>query len=204
MCIEGDEMKSILIELSCPHCGYQSHKKSEQLIVTDFEPKLRIAILENQFFQKECPICHKEIAFLHPCLYQDGIHKFMILLQTQHQKVMPELHEDLDMEKRIVFSSEQLQEKIRILEDELDDIRIELIKVRLCEQMHILQKDITYHDQDIQSDTIWFKVRNESLDYKGIHKSLYHNLEKYLQIDKKEKKFMIINNDTVKDFFNFC
>lgn len=196
-------MKSILAELRCPQCGFQTHKKSEQLIVTDFEPKSREAILNHQFFHHQCPRCHHNIIFLHPCLYQDGKCKFMILLQSQMPEELPEVEENLAMRKRIVSYPEELEEKIHIFEDGLNDILIEWMKRQLSERLHLSIPSLRYHDFDLASDTLWFQVNQDELDLKGIQKSYYDNLKNRYQIDENEKKFKVINHETIDSFMKF-
>lgn len=184
-------MKQILVELRCPYCGYLTHKKSETLILPAFEPKLREQILNDQFFHQECPCCHKQISFLHPCLYQDGKHQFMIFLQMHDQENTPELHEELNFKKRIVSSSEELSEKIRIFEDGFFDVAIEHIKTLLFEKT---KQKVLYHDYDLESNTLWFETISKPSDVMAIDASSYAKIEKRCILDKFDKKFKTINS----------
>lgn len=198
-------MKSILVELQCPYCGYKTHKKSEQFIVSQFESKFRNQILEDRFFHHECACCHRQLSFLHTCLYQDHQHHFIILLQTQKNDKIPEFEEDSHMIKRLVFSKEELQEKIHIFEDNLDDIVIECIKWKMKDKLKLLEhEEIHYHDLDKQSDTLWFEIYRPEIELVAISKSYYNNLQEKLQNKENEKIFKIVNIDTIKSFIDIC
>lgn len=198
-------MKSILVELQCPYCGYKTHKKSEQFIVSQFESKFRNQILQDEFFHHECPCCHKQLSFLHTCLYQDHKHKFIILLEPQPQEQCPEFEEDTQLVKRFVNTINDFKEKILIFEDDLNDLAIECIKWKLRNKLKLSREClIQYHDYDLESNTLWFEIEETETKLVAISKSYYDNLENKIPKIKNEKKFKIIDANSVKEFVDFC
>ena len=75
---DGDIMKSILVEIQCD-CGFHTYRKSETLVLSDFEVDIRKALMENTYFTIRCPRCGKEIIFLHPFAYVDKKHHHNII-----------------------------------------------------------------------------------------------------------------------------
>lgn len=193
-------MKSILAQLHCRYCGYQTHKKSETLVLSAFEPKLREDILTDRFFHHECPCCHRRISFQHPLLYRDDKHRFIVLLQPHPKEDLPELQTVLDYRKRIVFTNEELMEKIRILEDGMNDVVIEHLKFLLAEK---LQQKVRYYDVDLASDTLWFETIQGDPEWKAIPQSSYKTMEKCCHLDENNRNFIVINADSYKKFIEF-
>lgn len=125
----------------------------------------------------------------------------MILLQIKEQDGNPELHDDLNFKKRIVFSNEELCEKIRIFNDDLNDIAIEYIKVLLHNKTN---QFVQYHDYDKESETLWFETVTDQVNLMAIDISVYLNIEKCCIQDKFDKKFKTINSSTYCNFIKIC
>lgn len=189
---DGDIMKSILVEIQCD-CGFHTYRKSETLVLSDFEVDIRKALMENTYFTIRCPRCGKEIIFLHPFAYVDKKHHFIILLKPKQAFCEDDhhlYHEDTRSRKRIVFDPKAIKEKLCILEDDFDDRVIEIMKEKLRLQLERQGReivDIVY--QDRHEDSLWFLVNQEPLAvlYEN-YQSIENSLEKekhdcYLAID---------------------
>lgn len=171
-------MRNILVELVCRNCCYHTHIKSHTLIQPALEPALRFKILQGNLFTYECPRCHEKITFIHNCLYHDVPHHFMIYM-SQEARDLSELQEQFPtFTLRHVSTPEELKETIRILEDGLNDRCIMHIKEVLMRQDPKV-KQILYHDQDEESETIWLNfIYDEEEVLKAITKEGY---EKFLR-----------------------
>lgn len=187
-------MKSILVGITCNHCMYQTHKRSETLVMSDFEPQLREQLLNNMYFQMRCPQCGNLLYFQHPFCYVDKKHQFVILMKSKAditEKDLQLFNDRPNMRKRLVFHFEEIAEKIRIFENELDDRIIEKIK-RSLYQRYKNARVIEFYDMDKQSDTIWFRIiDDESEEMVCVLLDSYRNL--YQKLEKDDMTFKEIN-----------
>ena len=193
-------MKSILVELTCPTCMYHTYRKSETLILSDFETQAREELLQDTFFTLHCPRCGRTIAFLHPLAYVDKQHSFILLIKAEkdfHPKDHHLYAEDTKSRKRFLCDHTKIAETMRILEDDLDDRAIEIIKYKLyryCQQRHPKLLSVRYLDIDPATQTIWFdlvmKQQNEHIailkeEYdKVLQKLTKESCDQYLKIDE--------------------
>lgn len=161
----GDIMKSILVELTCPRCFYKTHKKSETLIMPEMEPQFRKELLEGVFFKKACPSCGKINTFLHTMIYVDKKHRFVLLVKPKSDltdKDFSIFQSEKNCIRRYLCDPSQVAEKIRMLEDKLDDRAMELLKLKIIlreKKKGRLPKNVVYQDQE--TDTIWFHVQHD-------------------------------------------
>ncbi len=188
-------MKAILVGVTCKHCMYQTHKRSETLIMAEFEPQLREQLLNQTYFQIRCPQCGRLLHFQHPLCYVDKKHKFVILMKAREditEKDLQLFNDRLDMRKRLVFHFQEIAEKIRIFEQGLDDRVIEKIKNNLYQRYENVKK-IEFYDKDNQSDTIWFRIlREEKEEMLCVLLESYRNLS--TKIDSDDMTFKEIGN----------
>lgn len=166
-------MKNILVEITCRNCYYHTHIKSHTLVMPDFEATLRERILNHEMFSYTCPRCGKQILFLHPFLYQDKQHQFLLFMSSE-EKDLQELQERFPAYTvRLLHSAEDLAERIRILEDGLDD-RILMIVKALLKRKYPKCGRISYHDYDKDSASIWLEFEEQGeRDLKGIDRAIY-------------------------------
>lgn len=167
-------MRNILVEITCKHCFYHTHIKSHMQVMVEFEPSLRQRILDNTMFTYCCPRCGKHILFLHNFLYCDTNHRFLIYL-SEEKKDLYDLQAQFPTSYICqVYHPDELIEKIRILEDHLNDQVIEAIKERLKQREHEIV-DIQYHDVD--EDTLWFwYTYKDTQEMKGITYDTYQKM----------------------------
>lgn len=150
-------MKKIMVELTCRNCLYQTHKESETLILPNIEKTLKTALLSDTFFTATCPQCHHKIDFLHPCLYIDQQHAYILCIKAKSdwQKRDHDQFFEQRVIKRYVSDHKQIAEKIRILDDGVDDGVVEIIKVTL-KKRYPEAIEIHYYDKD--DNGIWFEI----------------------------------------------
>lgn len=193
-------MKTVLIELRCPMCGAIFHKKSETLLLHGFESNDEARLRDGTFFTAHCPICGKESKILHNFLYIDKEHHFAILVKSRKDMVESdqELYaRDAHLRKRYVSKVDEIPEKIRVLEDGLDDRVIEILKLKLLRQYQRKTpdvKNVISHDSDRQSETLWFDILyTDREDIVGIEKISYERILKQLPVDGM--RFVEIDRD---------
>lgn len=179
-------MKSIFVEIRCPFCGGLTHKKSETLLIQGFDSDYEEQLKNGSFFRNYCPVCGKETLALHNLMYVDKQHHFVLLIKTKDAVISSasEIYQgDTHIIKRYVTKADQISEKLRILEDELDDRCIEILKIKLYlryrKQFEVDR--IEYHDMVTQSQTLWFTITGKDYeDIVGIEYSTYDKVCKTL------------------------
>lgn len=181
-------------------CGAIFHKKSETLLLHGFESNDEARLRDGTFFTAHCPICGKESKILHNFLYIDKEHHFAILVKSRKDMVESdqELYaRDAHLRKRYVSKVDEIPEKIRVLEDGLDDRVIEILKLKLLRQYQRKTpdvKNVIYHDSDRQSETLWFDILyTDREDIVGIEKISYERILKQLPVDGM--RFVEIDRD---------
>lgn len=189
-------MRNILVEITCRNCFYHTHIKSHTMVLAELEPKLRERILAASMFSYRCPRCGSEIEFLHNFLYRDKAHEFLIYMSEDKKDVSELLEQFPHWTLRTVHSTNDLQEKIRILEDGLDDRWIELLKVKLFQQ----EEQVRYFDQD-EHQNLWFTCSNaKNNELKGITNTDYLRFQERYQYSIKQNDTFTINQDWAIQF----
>ena len=146
-------------------------------------------MLEETFFKKQCPVCGKEINFIHPLLYVDRIHHFILLIKSKkdwNESDHTVYESEGAFRKRYISNGTAVGEKLKILEDDLDDCSIELIKLKLFKKYQLRYpdlKEIKYHDRDKSSETIWFDLMKQEHDIIAIEEAVYQNVLKNIPKD---------------------
>ena len=177
-------MKSIFVEIHCPYCGAVSYNKSETLLIQGFDTNLETQLREDKFFRNRCPVCGKESMILHPLMYVDKKHHFVLLIKSEKDKKESDQEQykgDTHLIKRYITQVEAIGEKIKILEEGIDDRCIEIMKVKLY--LHFRRKEkeiqkIVYRDFDHQSRTFWFDVLfKDGDDVIGVESTTYEALK---------------------------
>ena len=162
-------MKKIFVQLICRHCLYRTHKESETLILPDIEKDIKKALLEETYFTARCPQCGHIIEFLHPCLYVDKKHNYMLYIKSKKDWNYDD-HLKFDDEitrRRYVFEYKKIAEKIRIFDDGFDDCVMELLKLKLISHLmikHDIIDNVIYRDVDLNTKTLWFDVNINQIE----------------------------------------
>lgn len=182
----GDFMKSILVEITCPTCLWHTHKPSDTLVIPEFEPDLKEQLDTDTYFTFICPRCGTQIAFFHTCVYPDKTHNFILLMKpVKEQKIADHLlYADMQAIKRYITKPQEIAEKIRILEAQMDDRVLEIVKVKLY--LHLRKQGrnpvkLAYKDYDKASETIWFTFfENGCEDVLAVTMATYEQIKKQL------------------------
>ncbi|GAA6291413.1 hypothetical protein F200043G1_41870 [[Clostridium] innocuum] len=144
----------------------------------EMEPQFRKELLEGVFFKKACPSCGKINTFLHTMIYVDKKHRFVLLVKPKSDltdKDFSIFQSEKNCIRRYLCDPSQVAEKIRMLEDKLDDRAMELLKLKIIlreKKKGRLPKNVVYQDQE--TDTVWFHVQHDEVeDVIGIWKTSY-------------------------------
>ena len=126
--------------LKCPNCNKEFEFGTYDSINVTLNPDLKKDVLNGNIFKCRCPNCNEEGPLIYPFLYHDMEKHFMIHLANYNGdnikdilKNMDVLMKDMTDDKfnyrhRIVNSVKDLIEKITILDNDLNDKVIEIIK----------------------------------------------------------------------------
>ena len=139
--------------VTCPHCHAASSQKVANSVNGTRTPRLREEILAGTFQQSDCPSCGERFTVDHPFLYVDLPRKQWVgvfapldrpaferwerepLLAWQKAcgDDAPKIAQALgrDVRIRAVFSLPALREKLLCWESGLDDVVLELLKIRM-------------------------------------------------------------------------
>lgn len=187
---------------------YHTYRKSETLVLSDFETQARDALLQDTFFTLRCPRCGHLIEYLHPLAYVDKNHKFILLIKAEKDFQTKDHHlyaEDTDSRKRFLCDHTKIAEKLRILEDDLDDRVIEIIKYKLkqyYQRKEFIITDVCYHDIDRSTQTIWFDVIKENcIENAAIMKDEYQRINDLLSKESNDQ-YLRIDEDWAFQWMN--
>ena len=182
----GDIMKSIIVDLQCPSCMWHSQIMSDTLILSEFETDLKAQLKEGHYFHTICPRCQTKIGYFHTCVYTDRQHGFVLLMKPRKEIKDADhlLYRKDAYIKRYLFSEDEIAEKMAILEADLDDRVIEILKVKLYLQAKKTKRlimDIHFYDYDVKSESIWFCVeRQDTKDLLAVTLESYQTIQKTL------------------------
>lgn len=116
----------------CQKCG----AKGEATIWHEISEKEKEACMDTSIFKWKCPSCGHIYKFIYPCIYKNESKKFVVRFQGTDKTFAA----DKDFTgycKRDCNSEEELAEKVRILEAELDDRAMELLKLLIFAKIHV-------------------------------------------------------------------
>jgi hypothetical protein len=124
-------------------CGREQPVTIYQAINVTLEPALKTRLLAGELNCLACAACGKT-SWLHThLLYHDMAKKLMVQLWAGDRAAVPQVDEQLrkgaasgggGFTVRIVFSRDELIEKVRAFDDGLDDRALELLKVVIRSQ----------------------------------------------------------------------
>lgn len=127
-------------KVTCPKCGHEQEIRICNSINSSMDIEDRDRLLRNQLFTMQCETCQETTPLLYDCLYHDMENKVMLWLKPQVNvaelenmnhtlRQMQPQEEERDYRYRIVRTVNELKEKITIVQENLDDRVIELLKV---------------------------------------------------------------------------
>jgi hypothetical protein len=126
------------IEITCPGCGEPGTREMQKRVCISKHPEIKDDIISGSYFEWKCPKCEKRFFIDDVFLYNDDEHKFMVYyvpgFREDVLKVPTVIKTDADYDTqhsilRVASSFIGFVEKIRILEEGLDDRAIEAVKV---------------------------------------------------------------------------
>lgn len=135
---------SLLINanITCKKCKNQSANKLYASVNANVNKPMKKAILDGTFFEWICPCCGKKSILLHPLLYHDIKKQSMFyLIPNTSRRYFDDIdiekqYKDVDnISKRAVSTIAQLQEKINILAQGLDDRAVEIAKYSVMQNV---------------------------------------------------------------------
>jgi hypothetical protein len=128
--------------VTCPACDHEQEFTHWESVNVSLDPNLKDQLLRGELTTFTCNKCGAQVDVQAPLLYHDMEKQLMIwLLPGDMEPEMPQQNGLLgglierfsgQFTYRVVRDLNQLIEKIRIFDDELDDKVIELLKFMLC------------------------------------------------------------------------
>lgn len=123
---------------TCPQCQTEGSVPAIGSVNVDQDPEIRAKIQNLSLFHWTCPHCGKISMVLQPCLYHDMTEEFMVWYSPSDKEEPPHAKNITQLSRyrlRITDSPNTFREKINILERNLDDRAIELMKFILSLQL---------------------------------------------------------------------
>ncbi|MFN2531085.1 MAG: CpXC domain-containing protein [Pyrinomonadaceae bacterium] len=142
-------------QIRCPHCHSISEYNIWISANVTVSPYLRDEVLSGSLFWKDCPKCTEGFSASHDLLYHDMEKQFCVWLKYPNAAGEIEMEPGADRADRvfkshwlrIVFSRDELTEKIKIAQDGYDDIFIEALKVFHSAKFDIDFESAFYYDR---------------------------------------------------------
>ncbi len=150
--------------LSCPFCGTKQEHNLYPIVDLVENPSLKLGILTDSLFSVRCTECNNDFTVIHEMLVLDKEASFAILLAPDSE--LTEMQESSDEVKqlktlRLVHSSDELKEKVLLLDAGLDDRTIELCKMYLLMKMERPGYTLLYADHQVAENQLLFTAFNE-------------------------------------------
>lgn len=131
------------IDITCPKCHSVGQYIHWQYIDTDSDADLREALLSGELFVYRCPVCGTPTYLAASCFYHDAKHRFLLSFDFARPEVEEPLPASILQAAgytiRRVYGLRELCEKIRILENGLNDVPLERMKYTIA---HFLRPGI--------------------------------------------------------------
>ncbi|MEG0313644.1 MAG: CpXC domain-containing protein [Erysipelotrichaceae bacterium] len=188
-------MQKELLHIMCPICFHHMYIPKDKIILASIEKDIKTSISNDEYFKQKCDKCGHYVKFLYPFIYFDANKSFELFLS--YDEVILDVNKEAK-NKRIVKSIEELNEKIRIFEADLDDRRIELLKYRLCKQLGSDTVAIQVEFISYDKDYIVFRIDDEYNNLKLIDSSVYNNIAEY----ESSSSILEINMNWAKEELN--
>ena len=150
--------------LRCPFCNTEQQHNLYPVVDLVENPSLKLGLLTDSLFSVRCSQCNNQFAVIHEMLVMDKDASFAILLApdstlTEVKEPSEEIGEFRTL--RLVNSSDELKEKILLLDAGLDDKAIELCKMYLLMKMEKPGHTLLYADHQVGESQMLFTLFNE-------------------------------------------
>jgi predicted RNA-binding Zn-ribbon protein involved in translation (DUF1610 family) len=167
------------VEFACPQCGMQIAFDAWTKVNGRDDPEVAEGIVDGSFCEFTCPTCGYTAHLSHPCLYLDPIHRACVysVQGDQMRQGVESLFESLEDDdgidgpsgsvRRIVFSREELADKVAALSEGLDDRVLELLKLGTAGQAMLDNKvdpqcEYTVLFKGTNLDNLVFEIDDET------------------------------------------
>lgn len=148
------------IQYSCPDCGQTFEIQQWNVINAQENREAADKLLHGSLFRQTCPHCGKQMHVVYTCLYTNHDKKFVISFQPRRDQpaatpLIP--HYQLRLEQ----SLSGFFERARILESDLDDIVLEMLRMVVLAQVQRKFPDkhvTTLLFDSVHEDEIYFQV----------------------------------------------
>lgn len=201
-------------DFKCPGCGAGGTRNTVKQICVSKAPELKEDILSGSFFEWKCPSCGGRFFIDDVFLYNDDDNRFMVYFVPGYSEASLKIpsviktDEKYDTENsvlRVAASFVDFVEKIRVLEERLDDRAIEAIKAVYSAAYFETNGEKVYNMifEDLEEGALSFAVFLEEDDFNvDIPAEAYEQTKKdfsSLFKEPKEKVFLRIDQDWLKD-----
>lgn len=198
---------------TCPKCSKEYEVSTWDSINVQLDPDLLETLYHNEIFKFECPHCHEVYQIAYPCLYHNPEQKFIVWLVDE------KISEDLKKNPLVPYEAKgnytyryckkimEFVEKIRILEDGLDDRIIEMAKMfcekQLIDSQQAKAEEIAYTVYNLYKDDeveVVLMINDElvrmKLNYKEFEKVF---LQQEAGYEIRNNEFARVNRDWMID-----
>ena len=155
--------------LRCPYCNTEQQHTLYPVVDLVENPSLKLGLLTDSLFSVRCNECNNQFSVMHEMLVTDKEASFAILLapDSSLSEVKLPTEEIGEFETlRLVNTSDELKEKILLLDAGLDDKTIELCKMYLLMKMEKKGCTLLYADHQVGEAQMLFSLFNEEDEIK--------------------------------------
>jgi hypothetical protein len=190
-------------KITCPDCKKEGNFTIWHSINVDVNPETRDKVKSGTIFEYICKNCGKVSNVEYRFLYHDCSNRFMIWYFPEHEYNINDeieevnkrdMHSLINEKARIVDDKRKLIEKIKIFEDRLDDIVIEVIKDIIRDQVKDERVEIFY--DKLENDILKFWMSNNK--GAGYPYSMYEKISNDYIIEEPKKCVIIDKNTAFK------
>ena len=188
--------------LRCPFCNTEQQHNLYPVVDLGENPSLKLGLLTDSLFSVRCTKCNNQFSVMHEMLVIDKEASFAILLAPESKLTeVKEPSEEIALldTLRLVNTSDELKEKILLLDAGLDDRTIELCKMYLLMKMEKKEHTLLYADHQVGEGQMLFTLFNEKDEMEetiqcsdGLYTQLVATAEEF---SLKEGYFLRINQE---------
>ncbi len=201
------------IKLTCPKCKEEFDFPKYDIVESSKEEKLGMDLRSNELFHATCPHCGFETYYDYSFLYKDKSKNYLLYYAANEEDyrkafdMMTGNNPLMDKKllegwtKRLVTYRYDIQEKLMILDDGLDDRVIEIMKA-------LAYTKLSQNEPEAKPDTVLFDKGNDGNHYfrfqKGnqviaayaFEKPLYNKMKEWLdpRLDDLQGNQVVINS----------
>ena len=169
---------AVLVE--CPSCKQPGFIEAWPHINSARDVEAKKLLMDGRLFKYTCPVCGTTVSMTYDCLYHDVEHKALLYYSTgalSEDECIKQLDHLADQaewddciapgsyQRRLVLTTFEFCEKVRILEDGYDDRVIELMKVAIkrgmLEEGIIGKRDIFVYERTLPNGGVSFITMGE-------------------------------------------